>query len=127
MDDRRRDPRVPLRAEAEVRFTSWAIFQLIWTVNISQGGMQLELTGAEPKAGSQLSIKLTLPMGEPIELEAVVRHALEVSKKDAVEKRWQVGVQFANIDPARKTAIERMIRSHGGPLPAVSLRKKDGK
>jgi hypothetical protein len=116
-----------MRAEAEVRFTSWAVFQLIWTVNVSQGGMQIEVKGEEPKKGSTLLVRLQPPAGPPIELEATVRHATEVTKKDAPEKRWQVGVQFNNIDPARKLAIEQMIRTQGGPLPPVTLRKKDGK
>lgn len=116
-----------MRAEAEVRFTSWAVFQLIWTVNVSQGGMQLEVKGEEPKQGSKLFIKLQPPAGPVIELEATVRHAADVTKKDAPEKRWQVGVQFIALDPARKAAIEQMIRTQGGPLPPVTLRKKDGK
>ena len=116
-----------MRAEAEVRFTSWAVFQLIWTVNVSQGGMQLEVKGDEPKQGSKLIIRLQPPAGPPIELEATVRHAALVGKPDAPEKRWQIGVQFTTLDPARKAAIEQMIRMHGGPLPPVTLRKKDGK
>jgi c-di-GMP-binding flagellar brake protein YcgR len=127
MDDRRSAPRIPMRAEAEVRFTSWAVFQLIWTVNISQGGMQLEVRGEEPKTGSTLIIKLTPPTGASIDLEAVVKHAADQTKPNAIEKRWQVGVQFSNLDAARKQAIEQMIRAQGGSLPPISLRKKDGK
>src|SRR5262249_29780006 len=100
---------------------------LIWTVNISQGGMQLDLHGDEPKPGSPLTVKLTPPAGLPIELEAQVRHVTEVSKPGAPEKRWQVGVQFVNLDEARNHGIELLLKAHGGPLPPVTLRKKDGK
>jgi len=126
MDERRKDPRFPMRAEAEVCFTSWAVFQLIWTVNISHGGMQIDLTGSqEPKTGAPILIKLRPPKGPVIELEAEVRHATQVGHGDATLRRWQVGVKFVNLDAGRKLSIEELIRNHGGPLAPVTLRKKD--
>jgi hypothetical protein len=124
MDDRRKDPRVPLRTEAEVRFASWALFQLVWTVNISQGGMQLELDGDEPKKGAPLTVRLKLPQGFPVEIEAQVRHAVDVTRNNAPQKRWQVGVQLTGLDACHRAAIEQLLRTHGGPK-SVFQRKKD--
>jgi|SRR6478672_4335149 hypothetical protein len=133
MDDRRKDPRVPMRAEAEVRFTSWAVFQLIFTVNISHGGMNLELQGEEPKVGSKLTVRLTPPTGAVIELEATVKHVTEVTSKKPqppgappLVRKFQAGVQFAALDPARKVAIENTIKTHMMGVVGTGLtRKKD--
>src|SRR4051812_30425488 len=109
MDDRRKDPRVPMRAEAEVRFTSWAVFQLIFTVNISHGGMNLDLQGKEPKVATKRPARLPPPAGKPIELEATVKHVTEVTSKKPppagappLVRKFQAGVEFAALDPARK-------------------------
>jgi hypothetical protein len=133
MDDRRKDPRIPVRMEAEVRFSSWAVFQLIFTVNISQGGMNLEVQGEEPKVGSPLTVKLSPPVGKPIELEATVRHVVEVTSKKppppgapAPVRKFQIGVQFKPLDPANKSAIENTIKTHMMGVVGTGLtRKKD--
>jgi uncharacterized protein (TIGR02266 family) len=103
-----------MRVEAEVRFTSWHVFSLIYTINISKGGMNVELSD-EAKVGATLIVKLRPPDGQPIELEAVVRHAQQHGS------RWSVGVQFVQLDDARRGAIERAIRAHGGTLQAQGL------
>ncbi len=133
MDDRRTQPRIPMRAEAEVRFSSWEIFRLIYTINISQGGMNLEVLGDEPKVGTKLSVKLSLPSGPAIELEAVVKHVVVTTSTrpqppnaPPPPKKCQVGVQFQNLDPIKKALIEQTIRAHAGGMNPVSLtRKKD--
>lgn len=103
-----------MRVEAEVRFTSWHVFSLIYTINISKGGMNLELA-EEARPGAALIVKITPPDGVSIELEAVVRHA------EMIGTRWNTGVQFTNLDDARRAAIERTIRAHGGTLQAPEL------
>ena len=126
MDERRSEARVPLRAEAEVRFTSWAVFQLIWTVNISQGGMSLEVVAAAPpKIGDRLTVRLQLPKGDPIELEAEVRHAADATlKKAGAEQKFQVGVKFVGIDEAKKKSIEDLLRAQGLGGGKVGLTRK---
>ncbi len=116
-DERRKDPRIPMRLEAEVRFTSWHVYSLIYTINISKGGMNLDLP-EEPQKGSTLTIKLTPPDGSPVWVEATVRHASKVGKK------WSVGVEFQNLDAARRQVIEKTIRAHGGMLAGLTPRTK---
>ena len=113
-DERRKDPRVPARMEAEVKFTSWHVYSLIYTINISKGGMNLELA-EEPQPGAIVSIKLTPPEGAPLVLEATVRHSAKVGKT------WSTGVQFQNLDDGKRQAIEKAIRAHGGMLGASGL------
>lgn len=119
-DERRKDPRVPMRVEAEVKFTSWHVYSLIYTNNISKGGMNLELAD-EPKPGAKLTIKLTPPKGAVIDLEAIVKHT---SKSGA---RWSTGVQFENLDGAKREAIEKAIRANGIILAQSGLTPRKDK
>jgi hypothetical protein len=113
-DERRKDPRVTARMEAEVKFTSWHVYSLIYTINISKGGMNIELVD-EPQPGTIVSIKLTPPEGAPVMLEATVKHSSKVGKS------WSTGVQFQNLDDSKRQAIEKAIRAHGGMLGASGL------
>jgi c-di-GMP-binding flagellar brake protein YcgR len=109
-----------MRVEAHVKFTSWAVYSLIYTINISKGGMNLEMA-EEPKQGSKLTIKLTPPEGAVIDIEAVVRHATKAGA------RWSVGVQFDSLDGAKRDAIEKAIRAHGGLLGQSGLTPRKDK
>ena len=98
-DERRKDPRFPMRIEAEVKFTSWHVFSLIYTINISQGGMNLEVLGDEPQVGTSLIVRMTLPKGPPIELEATVRHVTNTTSVKP-QPPWGLG----HLLLARKSA-----------------------
>ena len=113
-DERRKEPRVPMRLEAEVKFTSWHVYSLIYTINISKGGMNLELAD-EPSPGATLTVKLTPPEGAPVFIEATVKHATKVGKS------WSTGVQFKDLDDSKRQTIEKAIRAHGGMLGSPSL------
>jgi PilZ domain len=103
-----------MRLEAEVRFTSWHVYSLIYTINISKGGMNLELA-QEPAAGATLTVKITPPDGPQVILDAVVRHTTKVGKS------WSTGVQFRDLDATKRQAIEKAIRAHGGMLSSGGL------
>ena len=113
-DERRKEPRVAARIEAEVKFTSWHVYSLIYTINISKGGMNLELA-EEPQPGATLTIKITPPKGNDLLLEARVKHTTKVGKT------WSTGVQLLNLDDAKRQEIERTIRAHGGMLTSPGL------
>jgi hypothetical protein len=117
-EERRKDPRHAVRLPTEVKFTSWNVFALIYTINISKGGMNLELA-EEPQAGATLTIKITPPKGKDLLLEARVKHTNKVGKT------WSTGVQLLNLDDAMRQEIERTIRAHGGMLmsPGLTPRK----
>ena len=109
-----------MRVEAEVKFTSWAVYSLIYTINISKGGINLEMN-EEPKQGSKLTVKLQPPKGPVISIDAVVRHA---TKSGA---RWSVGVQFESLEGATREAIEKTIRANGGLLGQSGLTPRKDK
>ena len=113
-DERRKDPRFPMRVEAEVKFTSWHVYSLIYTINISKGGLNLEMP-EEPQIGSKLAVKIRPPDGDLIILDAVVRHATKSGS------RYSVGVQFESLDAKKRESIERAIRSHGVMLTQSGL------
>src|SRR5689334_3283476 len=100
-DDRRKSPRARVGVTAEVNFASWDVFHLIYTINISRGGMQIELP-QEPKIGMKLTVQLTLPDKAVVELPAAVRHVTPISKPstDPTQKastRCMVGVEFESV------------------------------
>jgi hypothetical protein len=108
-DERRVHERIPLRQATEVRFTSWQMYSLIYSINISQGGMSLELPAAQ-KPGDRLHVRITPPKGTPVEVEAEVRHCT------AHGKQFTVGVQFLDLDDAKKQGIEQSIRAAGATM-----------
>ena len=120
-DERRQHPRIPVRLQTEVRFTSWHVYSLIYTIDISKGGMSLELP-TQPEVGAKLTVRLMQPDGTSVALEAVVRHASQ-----GKGGRWSAGVQFTSLGDREKQAIERAITSHGGTLQAHGLTPRGNK
>lgn len=105
-DERRKDPRVPARLEAEVKFTSWLVYSLVYTVNISKGGLNLEMRD-EPQLGETLEIKLSQPDRTILHLKGIVKHVT------AHGSQFSVGVEFEHLDPSTREAVEKKLRAHG--------------
>jgi hypothetical protein len=128
MEGQRRDPRLPIRGPAQVRFRSWSLYSYLYTLDISRGGMMLEMEEA-PEIGSRLTVQLRPPNGPTVELEAVVRHAGPVTRPHLASSpdarpRFQVGVQFENLDNDRRAAIERTLAAHGAPAGTARSRTR---
>jgi hypothetical protein len=124
-EEKRREPRLPVRVEAEVRFSSWDVFKLLWTVNISHGGMNLEVVGDQPEVGSNLIVRIYPPAGDSIDLAGIVKHVSSATKRavdDKSKQKFQVGVQFVNLDEDRKQAVEKTLAGKGGE---ITLRRKE--
>ena len=132
-DDRRQHTRFPIRLQTEIQFTNWEVFRLIYSINISQGGMNLELP-QDCKIGERIRVLLRLPgTPNPVELEATVRHSQSMFRpqtgtpdpdKPAPPPRFAVGIQFDTLDGPKKQAIEKLIESHTqGPLPTLQRRQ----
>lgn len=113
-DERRKDPRLPVRLEAEVKFTSWLVYSLLYAVNISKGGMNLEMSN-EPQLGEILEIKLTQPDGSALRFNGVVKH---VTPEGA---HFSVGVQFEGLDAETREGVERKLRAHGAAIPSSGV------
>jgi c-di-GMP-binding flagellar brake protein YcgR len=95
-------PRQEIRLE--VKIPTATMLKVLWTVNISRGGMSIEMP-AEVKPGTRVLVMLTLPNGELLELPANVKHS--TPKKGG--KGFFVGVQFGEISDKAKRAIEQII------------------
>ncbi len=123
-DERRKHERFPMRAEAEISFRSWDTFRLIYTVNISRGGMAVELS-REPKAGDTITVKLKVPTGAPIVLSAVVRHCTKMKTPEGAPLRYHVGVEFNNLDAQQRGAIEKTLATVCmNPMQGIKLTDK---
>lgn len=99
-----------MRIPAEVKFTSWAIFRLVYTANISRGGMKIDLP-IEPRVGDLLMVKLVPPKGEPVLLDATVRH-VAVGSTGAQGRLWTAGVEFRNLTAEARARIEALLAAH---------------
>ena len=104
MVDLRKDPRIPLTGGAEVKFSSWAAFYEVYASNISRGGMMLQMSKA-PSVGERVQVKLALPRGDEIVLDAEVKF---VRPNPPPEHAW-VGVQFVDLDADALAQIEQLI------------------
>lgn len=117
--EKRKEPRTAVRFAAEVRFSSWALFQLIYSVNVSRGGMSVELADA-PAVGTPLTVRLNLPNGQQVSLESVVRHVTPLGKQAGgkPQARYQVGVEFSDTQEKKLEQIDELVRRHTSAMPA---------
>lgn len=124
-EEKRQHPRFALQVQAEVRFTNWTVFKLLYTVNISKGGMNLQL-GEAPAIGSHLQVRLVLPDGWPTTIDAIVRHVTPMAAVTGKTSHacYQVGVQFENLDGERKALIEQTILEHGTPASSADASRR---
>jgi hypothetical protein len=126
-DDRRKDPRVPVRLEAEVKFTSWLVYSVLYAVNISNGGLNLEMRN-EPQLGDALEIKLTQPDGTILRLNAVVKHLNRCARHNAAG-RFRCGWFTIAMTAVMRIALVEHSRLNvqtqrlGAPGPRVAMTK----
>lgn len=95
--ERRRTRRKHVRHEVEVRRAGEAAFAAAFTVDMSEGGMCLDL-GFEAMPGAHLAIAVVLGE-ERIELDARVKYS----------KGQRAGVQFVGMDDERRRRVRGLI------------------
>ena len=100
--DRRRQERLDARIEVEVPLASWDQVRHVYTANISKGGMLFTLT-SPASIPSAVALTLTLPDGKRVTLQSQVRH---VAPRAEGTSEFEVGVQFAGLDAATRSAFE---------------------
>jgi CheY-like chemotaxis protein len=96
LENRRRYTRVPLRADVTCAVGARTMSGVTW--NLSQGGMQVELTGLKPRDAVQLSFRLPVS-GEAIEAAGTVVWG--------DEKRQ--GIQFTNVSTKNQKSIRQFV------------------
>ena len=106
MDAARRSTRYPSDQPLAVRCESWAEFVQLYASDIGQGGMFI-ITDDAPPILSTIEIMLQLPESTDVRLAARVVHVAEANP--ATGGRPGIGVEFVDLDPARKKQIHQLI------------------
>jgi c-di-GMP-binding flagellar brake protein YcgR len=96
-------PRKQVRIE--VKIPTATMLKVLWTANISKGGMAIE-TPNELPIGSPITVALMLPT-QQIELQGTVKHATPRKPGSG----YFVGVQFAALSDAQRRVVEDIIGS----------------
>jgi CheY-like chemotaxis protein len=96
LENRRRHTRVPIQTEVTCTVGSRTIRGLTW--NLSQGGMQVEAGGLEPKDTVRVSFQLPVS-GVLLEAVGTVVWAKETRQ----------GIQFTNVSPKIEQSIREFI------------------
>ncbi len=107
-EERRKHPRVTV-LPASLRVTRAQPYAVVAVIDLSIGGMKLELEGDAPRFGDLLDITMTGPSGD-VQLNAMVRHV--ASKPDAAA-RHVVGVEFDDPELVDTIAGEWIRRALG--------------
>jgi c-di-GMP-binding flagellar brake protein YcgR len=112
-DDRRREQRFDVQAAAEVAVPSWEVFRLVYTINISKGGLKLILPRA-PELSASLTVKFTLPGidgQQQFEIPSIVRYVNPLKKNDP-QGAAEVGVQFEPMSDQLRHTIESALQKN---------------
>jgi uncharacterized protein (TIGR02266 family) len=98
-----------VRMQAAVDFGSDNNFFNGFSANISDGGLFVATVNLLP-IGTEIELHFSLPSGERIQAQGVVRWVREVSDKhpDAFPG---IGVQFTRLDEQAQAAVERFVHS----------------
>jgi Tfp pilus assembly protein PilZ len=116
-EERRQTERVATRSLVEVKIPDWEALRSVYAVNLSLGGIRLQL-GSRAPLGAALDIILTLPNGSRLHLAGKVAHL-------GPEGSGDVGVRFDDLPDKTKEEIEHYIRELGAgrtPPPATGSR-----
>ena len=107
--EHRRAPRYPVRLSAELRMQSGVVTGM--TRNLSSGGVCLKI---DRPLGEGAAVQLKLFIVED-DVEAEGARGLELSGTvqwtAEADDGYTVGLQFQNLSPQQKTAIENAIRN----------------
>ncbi|GMU63408.1 MAG: hypothetical protein AMXMBFR34_51710 [Myxococcaceae bacterium] len=98
-----------VKMQAAVDFGSDNNFFSGFSGNISDGGLFVA-TVKHLAIGTQIDLNFSLPSGERIQAQGVVRWVREVNDKDP-DSMPGLGVQFTRLDETAQAAIERFVAS----------------
>jgi len=102
------DNRVHKRANSSLpvrlRIPTWERFEMLYTRDISRGGMFLKSTKSLP-AGTKLTLHLMIPSGETVELPAEVAHF----RKAQVGRAAGMGLRFGKLDDNTRKQLDALI------------------
>lgn len=103
----RGNPRFVSTTRVKVRARDRADLRELWTRDISKGGLFVE-TKVPPPSGTLLEVQLETPAGT-IQLEGTVVHVLTPEMTASFGGQPGVGVQFLDLDPGTREAIQAYV------------------
>jgi two-component system, chemotaxis family, chemotaxis protein CheY len=98
--ERRRHARLSIRRQVEVRTGDAPEFAPAFTVDLSEGGVCLDVALRHVVPGAYLAIAFTLQGGRRMEVDARIRY---------ISPAGRVGAQFFGLDTGRKEALRELI------------------
>ncbi len=90
-DDRRKHPRITV-LPADLRILKVQPYEVTSIVDMSRGGIKVEVTGPAPAVGTLLDIHMQMPGGDAI-VSGMVRHVTEKTSSVCV-----LGIEFDDPD-----------------------------
>jgi Tfp pilus assembly protein PilZ len=111
-EERRRTERITTRTLVEIRIPDWQVLHLVYTVNISQGGIRVSMPQSLPM-GAAVDVILTLPNGHRLHLPGRVAHL-------GAGETGDVGIRFDELSPKTHQEINgylSMLRAGATPGP----------
>ena len=104
------------RDRVVVSFPGREQLRILWTSDISKGGMFIE-SDDPPEHGASLEISLETPGGN-LMLEAEVVHVIDPARARQIGRSAGVGVEFKNLDRARREALRQYVAGVAAQLVA---------
>jgi PilZ domain len=93
-DERRRHPRITV-LPADLRVADAKPYTVVAIIDLSLGGMKLEIEGDSPKVSALIDVTLATAKGD-VKVNATVRHVSSFEGSDP--HRYTVGVEFDDPD-----------------------------
>jgi hypothetical protein len=110
MSDRRREARVGARRTVLVGCETWGEFFSRYAGDVAAGGMFILADGNDlPGVGERFVLRLGLPEGHEITLEAIVAHVVRPEGAEQEHVSAGVGVEFVGMSPETQSAIHRLV------------------
>lgn len=105
--ERRAHDRHPLRTSATLQFASGPP-QAARTLDIGRGGMGI-VAGLNPPLGTELEVRLRLPVRPKGNAELVARARVVNSVLAGSEDGFRLGLQFSAMDAEAKSVLARFL------------------
>jgi uncharacterized protein (TIGR02266 family) len=122
MSDRRKKARVAAERTVLVWCETWGEFFSRYAGDVSTGGMFILAEGNDlPTTGERFELRLALPEGHELTLQAKVVHVVKPAGRDAQQAPAGIGVEFVGVSEDTQRALHRLVefsrqRGHEGSV-----------
>lgn len=110
MTERRKGARIHPARSVLVWCETWGEFFSRYAGDVSAGGMFILAEGSElPALGERFALRLALPEGHEITLEAKVMHAVSADAAMQEQATAGIGVEFMGVSEETQCALHRLV------------------